>query len=126
MIEELKKIVHDSKKIVVFTGLGLLVWLLGREFQQTLILYFPWVRKLIGPFLIMIGLFMIGVISFKGYLSLGKIPERLLKKGNLGAFLMGASFSLGFCPTMFVLFFATLMPMVFTTSNSRWKTAPAT
>lgn len=36
--------------------------------------------------------------------------------GNLGAFLMGVSFTLGFCPTMFVLFFVTLIPATLTVS----------
>ena len=34
-------------KVIAFTTLGLLVWLLGKEIQQTLTLYFPWLRKLI-------------------------------------------------------------------------------
>lgn len=102
-------------KIVVFSGLGLLVWLLGREFQDQLPLFFPWIRKTVGPFLILIGLFMIGIIKMNWFISLGEIPERL-KEGKLGAFFLGVGFSLGFCPTMFILFFVTLMPIVFSTS----------
>ncbi len=59
---------------------------------------------------------MIGLFTMRWTLTNVKMPERLFKKGNLGAFLMGVSFSLGFCPTMFVLFFVTLMPMVVSTS----------
>ncbi|MCM3164081.1 MULTISPECIES: urease accessory protein UreH domain-containing protein [Metabacillus] len=103
-------------KIVVFSGLGLVVWLLGSEFESTLTLYFPWIRRVVGPILIFIGLFMIGLIKFRKSLSLGSIPDRFLKKGKLGSFLMGVSFSLGFCPTMFVLFFVSLMPMVVSVS----------
>jgi cytochrome c-type biogenesis protein len=103
-------------KIVVFSSLGLLVWVLGQEFQQSLTQYFSWVRKGLGPLLILIGLFMIGIIKMNWTFSIGKLPERLFKQGNFGAFLMGASFSLGFCPTMFILFFVTLMPMVVSTS----------
>lgn len=33
------------------------------------------------------------------------------KTGKIGSFLLGLSFSLGFCPTMFILFFIVLMPM---------------
>lgn len=102
-------------KIFVFTVLGLIVWIVGKEFQSTLTLYFPWVRRVVGPFLIIIGLFMLGFIKMNGMVNIGKIPERF-KKGKLGAFFMGVSFSLGFCPTMFVLFFITLMPMVLSTS----------
>jgi cytochrome c-type biogenesis protein len=98
-------------KIVVFSGLGFVVWMLGSEVKKTLIMYFPWIRKMVGPMLIIIGLFMAGIIKFHKSFSLGSIPEKFTKKGNLGAFLMGVSFTLGFCPTMFVLFFITLMPM---------------
>jgi hypothetical protein len=36
--------------------------------------------------------------------------------GVKGAFLFGIAFSLGFCPTMFLIFFGTLMPLTLTTS----------
>lgn len=98
-------------KIVVFSLLGLIVWIFGSEVKTTLTYYFPWFRKIVGPMLILIGLFMLGVIKFNKFISLGSIPERLTKTGKLGAFLMGVSFTLGFCPTMFILFFVTLMPL---------------
>jgi cytochrome c-type biogenesis protein len=103
-------------KIVVFSFLGLIVWLLGTEFKSNLTLYFPWFRKIVGPVLIIIGLFMLGVFKFSHFISFGSIPERFTKKGKLGAFLMGVSFTLGFCPTMFILFFVTLMPMALSVS----------
>lgn len=98
-------------KIVVFSLLGFIVWIVGSEVKSTFTLYFPWFRKIIGPMLIIIGIFMMGIIKFTGSVSFGNISERLKKRGNLGAFLMGVSFTLSFCPTMFVLFFITLMPM---------------
>lgn len=98
-------------KIVVFSGLGFLVWLIGTEVRFSFITYFPWMRKIVGPLFIVIGLFMIGIIKFTKNITFGSIPERFQKKGNLGAFLMGVSFTLGFCPTMFSLFFIVLMPM---------------
>lgn len=98
-------------KIVVFSLLGFIVWMLGSEVNSNLTLYFPWFRKAVGPILVIIGLFMLGVFKFYKTISLGKIPEKLIKKGKAGSFLMGVSFTLGFCPTMFVLFFITLMPM---------------
>ncbi|WP_249712858.1 sulfite exporter TauE/SafE family protein, partial [Bacillus cereus] len=53
-------------------------------------------------------------ITFRQRLS-SKLPP-IVKEGNLGAFLMGASFSIAFCPTMFVLFCVWLMPIVASTS----------
>ncbi|QED49415.1 urease accessory protein UreH domain-containing protein [Cytobacillus dafuensis] len=98
-------------KIAVFSSLGILVWLLGSEVKNSLISYFPWIRRIVGPMFIFIGLFMIGIIKFHKSFSFGSIQERLQQKGNLGAFFMGVSFTLGFCPTMFTLFFMTLIPM---------------
>lgn len=97
-------------KMIVFSSLGFIVWMLGNEIEQMLIGLFPWVRKLIGPLLILVGFVLLEVIKLKKTIQLGNIPEKFIK-GKLGSFLMGISFSLGFCPTMFVLFFVTLMPM---------------
>lgn len=40
------------------------------------------------------------------------MPITVFKDNYLGSFLMGISFTLAFCPTMFVLFILTLMPIV--------------
>lgn len=98
-------------KVLIFSLLGMIVWMLGSEVKSALTLYFPWFKKIVGPLLILIGLFMLGIIKLHKSLTLGSLPERLTRQGNLGAFLLGVSFTLGFCPTMFVLFFVTLMPM---------------
>jgi cytochrome c-type biogenesis protein len=103
-------------KIVVFTGLGLIVWIIGNEFQRQLTSYLPWIRKLLGPMLILIGVYLLGWIKLNWNVSLGKVPEKYFKNGKTGAFLMGSSFSLGFCPTMFSLFFILLMPLVLSNS----------
>ncbi|ONK24535.1 cytochrome C biosynthesis protein [Bacillus sp. VT-16-64] len=103
-------------KIVVFSGLGLLVWLAGQSFEENLIILFPFFRKVIGPFLILLGLFLMGVVKLNIINKLAsKIPMKL-RSGKTGSFLMGASFSIAFCPTMFVIFFVTLMPIVLASS----------
>ncbi|WP_223592136.1 urease accessory protein UreH domain-containing protein [Neobacillus bataviensis] len=99
-------------KIVAFSLLGILVWLLGKGIEQNLVSYFPWLRKMMGPLLIVVGLFMIGVIKLKGTFHLFKGPKVNKHENPLGSFMLGFSFSLAFCPTMFVLFFVTLMPLV--------------
>lgn len=102
-------------KIIVFSSLGLLVWLVGQEMEQELTVLFPWARKIIGPVIIVVGLVLLNVLKIRKSIIIGKIPEGIVK-GRMGSFLMGVSFSLGFCPTMFVLFFVTLMPMVVSSS----------
>ncbi|PFZ57326.1 cytochrome C biosynthesis protein [Bacillus wiedmannii] len=96
-------------KIIAFTTLGLFVWFLGKEIQQILTLYFPWLRKIIGPLLILMGLMLAGIIKGRNF-----FPIKFIRKQNeVGSCLLGFFFSLAFCPTMFVLFFGTLIPLSF-------------
>lgn len=103
-------------KVAVFSFLGLLVWFFGESFEASLTEYFPLFRKVIGPLIIMTGLVLLGILKL-GFLQklTMRIPMRL-QNGKLGSFMLGASFSLAFCPTMFVLFFVWLMPLVMATS----------
>lgn len=103
-------------KVVVFSGLGLFVWFLGESFEFALIDFFPVFRKIIGPLVILTGLVLIGVLKLGLLQKLTNYIPMRLQNGKLGSFLLGASFSLAFCPTMFVLFFLWLMPLVATTS----------
>ncbi|MBH0229174.1 sulfite exporter TauE/SafE family protein [Halobacillus yeomjeoni] len=100
-------------KIVVFSLLGLAVWAVGNEIEKSFTQVIPWMRKLIGPFIILMGIYLAGIIKLSGMLRLGTISEKYFENYKWGSFLMGVSFTLAFCPTMFVLFFMTLMPVVF-------------
>ncbi|MGE8035905.1 sulfite exporter TauE/SafE family protein [Lysinibacillus sp. NPDC093692] len=103
-------------KVVVFSLIGLFAWLFGQSFETEMTKYFPIFRQAIGPIMLITGLVLIGVLKLK---FLNRIPTYIpavLKEGKLGSFLMGASFSIAFCPTMFVLFFVWLMPTVVTSS----------
>ncbi|CAH2465404.1 hypothetical protein IIQ_00842 [Bacillus cereus VD118] len=85
--------------------------MLGKEIQQILTLYFPWLRKLIGPLLILMGLILSGIITGRNFFS-SIFPIKFIRKQNeVSSFLLGFFFSLAFCPTMFVLFFGTLIPL---------------
>ena len=71
-------------------------------------------EKWIGPLLIIIGIFMLGVIKLPG--SSGKLLQRLADKVKIsngwGALLLGIIFALAFCPYSGVLYFGMLMPLV--------------
>lgn len=102
-------------KLLVFSSLGLIVWLLGREFHANFTQVIPPMRKAMGPLVILIGIFMAGFLKMRWTINIWKVPERYLKASKLGSFFMGVSFTLAFCPTMFILFFMTLMPIVLAT-----------
>ena len=61
-------------KMIVFSLLGLIVWVLGSEVQSSCTYYFPWFRRIVGPVLILIGLFMLGIIKIYKSFSFGTIP----------------------------------------------------
>lgn len=52
-------------KIIAFSALGLLIWLVGNQMEQRLTLYFPWLRKIVGPLFVLVGIFMLGFFKIK-------------------------------------------------------------
>lgn len=71
-----------------------------------------WGELLIGPMLLIIGMFML----FGDKLNLPKFgfngnAEGLARKGGAGALLIGVLFALAFCPTSGVFYFGMLIPM---------------
>ncbi|EON70530.1 sulfite exporter TauE/SafE family protein [Lysinibacillus sphaericus] len=103
-------------KVVVFSIIGLFAWLFGQSFETEMTVYFPLLRQAIGPIMLLTGLVLLGILKLKFLNRLPSLIPQMLKEGKFGSFLMGASFSMAFCPTMFVLFFVWLMPTVVTTS----------
>jgi len=79
-----------------------------------------WGEKLLGPFLIILGLAMFGVIRINissGGGKLEKLKLCLAEKGSLGAFMLGALFAMAFCPYSALLFFGALIPLVLKSSG---------
>ncbi|KIL49252.1 hypothetical protein KP78_07200 [Jeotgalibacillus soli] len=99
-------------KVLVFSLLGLFVWMLGNEFEQNITTFFSTFRNFVGPMIIFIGLFLLGVFKLHFINRLTSWIPLKIGQGKFGSFMMGVTFSIAFCPTMFVLFFVTLMPIV--------------
>src|SRR5699024_671190 len=74
------------------------------------------IRNTIGILLNIIGLIMIVLYQWIKKVRIFNLPTKVFKDSYLVSFLMGVSFTLAFCPTMFVLFLLTLMPIVLITS----------
>ena len=105
-------------KVVAFSLLGLIVVLLGQEFQRQLPLFFEPMRKVMGPLLILIGVYLLGVFRMGWMLDLSKVFRKWLPDGRKsGPFMLGFLFSLAFCPTMFLIFFGLLMPLSLTATT---------
>jgi cytochrome c-type biogenesis protein len=105
-------LIYTLGRAISYTGLALVIFFgasqinISRHFQG-------WGEKVIGPVLILIGLFMLDVIKIK-FPSFYKLTERIGKKGKgslWGPLLLGIVFALAFCPYSGVLYFAMLIPV---------------
>lgn len=121
----------ESRRTVFYNGL---VYTLGRAVSYTLIgllFYFgagqfelssffqEWGEKLLGPLLIVIGLFMLGVLSLTipGISRLTGKMENRSNSGFWGVLLLGMVFALAFCPYSGVLYFGMLIPMTISSAS---------
>jgi cytochrome c biogenesis protein CcdA len=77
------------------------------QFLQT------YMNKLLGPILILVGMFLLGLLEFGFSTSVGAgaLEERLQGWGVWGAALLGMLFALSFCPVSAALFFGSLIPL---------------
>lgn len=79
-----------------------------------------WGEKLIGPLMLLVGLFMLfgHRLKLKGFGYSGD-GSRIASKGGWGALALGALFAMAFCPTSAVFYFGMLIPMS-ATASSGW------
>jgi cytochrome c biogenesis protein CcdA len=126
----------ENRKKVFYNGLA---YTLGRTITYTLIgviFYFganqielsgifqQWGEKVLGPLLIIIGLFMSGLINIK-IPFLDNVTSKVQDKNInnfAGALLLGVLFALAFCPYSGVLYFGMLIPL--TLSSTEGLTLP--
>jgi cytochrome c biogenesis protein CcdA len=111
-------LVYTLGRGISYTAIGLLFFLGASQFEFSS-MFQEWGEKLLGPLLIIIGLFMLGVIKIKipGVGSLTQKMENKSKGGFWGSLLLGIVFALAFCPYSGVLYFGMLMPMTISSAS---------
>ncbi len=105
-------LVYTLGRAITYTIIGLIFFFGFEQFKISSFVQ-RWGEKLLGPILIIIGLFMLDFIKLK-FPALGKLTEKMEKKsqsGFWGVLLLGMVFALGFCPYSGVLYFGILIPM---------------
>ena len=113
---------YTAGKIVIYTLFGGTVIVLGYAIEQSAIPIVGFTRRIIGPFMIVIGLGLIGIVRLRGAMGASlyrKFRAQIPRQGVVGAFLLGVVFSFLFCPTLFWLFFGLMIPLALT-SNGGW------
>ncbi|HOW33405.1 MAG TPA: sulfite exporter TauE/SafE family protein, partial [Methanoregulaceae archaeon] len=102
-------------------GLTALIVYAGLNIQSISLFLQEYGEKLIGPFLVIMGILMLEIVdipSIGGQGWLQKIELYLGEKGYLGGFLLGVIFALALCPFAAVLFFGMLIPIALKTGDA--------
>ncbi|MBI2953406.1 MAG: sulfite exporter TauE/SafE family protein [Chloroflexi bacterium] len=101
-------------KMLIYTLVGAAVVLAGRELATGTIPVVIVARKALGPLMIIIGLFFLGVLRLNVSMGHGLsswLQERAIGGSLRSSFLLGVAFAFAFCPTLFWLFFGLTIPM---------------
>jgi cytochrome c biogenesis protein CcdA len=104
-------LIYTLGRAVSYTLIGIVIFFGASKFEITR-LFQGWGEKLLGPALILIGLFMLDFIKIK--IPGLKITEQMENRENKGfwsALLLGIVFALAFCPYSGVLYFGMLIPI---------------
>jgi cytochrome c biogenesis protein CcdA len=111
-------LIYTLGRAISYTSIGLLFFFGANQFEFEGF-FQEWGEKLIGPLLVLIGLFMLGILNFKipGLGSLSEKMENKSNKGFWGVLLLGIVFALAFCPYSGVLYFGMLMPMTISSTS---------
>jgi cytochrome c biogenesis protein CcdA len=108
----LSGLIYTLGRIISYTGLAVVIYF-GASRMDVASLFQGWGEKLLGPMLILIGLFMLDIFKIK-FPGFSKLTERIGEKGKgsyWSSLLLGMVFALAFCPYSGVLYFVMLIPI---------------
>ncbi len=111
-------LVYTLGRALTYTSLAFIIFFGADQFAVSGI-FQKYGEKIIGPLLILIGLFMLDVLKIK-FPGLGKLTERFEKKGTKNywdVLLLGVLFALAFCPYSGVLYFGMLVPITISSAS---------
>lgn len=111
-------IFYTIGRAVTYTGLALFIMLGADQFKFSDFLQ-RYGEKVIGPLLLIIGLFMLDLIriNLPDLQGLSKRMEKKIKWGYGNAILLGLVLALAFCPYSGVLYFGMLIPLSMSSSS---------
>lgn len=107
----IRGLVYTLGRAISYTALGVILFFGASKFD-VIRLFQGWGEKLLGPLLILIGLFMLDFIKLN--IPGLNITERMGKRKSNGIWstlLLGIVFALAFCPYSGVLYFGMLIPI---------------
>jgi len=108
----LNGLVYTLGRVISYTGLAIIIFF-GASKVNVASIFQGWGEKLLGPLLVIIGLFMLDIIKIK-FPGFSKLTESVGEKGKgsyWSTLLLGMIFALAFCPYSGVLYFVMLIPL---------------
>ena len=114
----LNGLVYTLGRAISYTGIAVIIYFgagqidLSGWFQR-------WGEKLLGPILIIIGLFMLDFITVN-LPGIGSFTEKIGEKGRssyMNTLFLGILFAMAFCPYSGVLYFVMLIPMTIASAD---------
>jgi sulfite exporter TauE/SafE len=105
-------------RVISYTGLAVILYF-GASQMQISMIFQGWGEKLLGPILIIIGLFMLDIIKLK-FPGLSGLAEKISNSGKgsyWSSLLLGIVFALAFCPYSGMLYFMMLIPMTISSAS---------
>lgn len=105
-------LIYTAGRAITYTGLGIILFFGASTFNIARLMQ-TWGEKLLGPLLLIIGIFMLGLFTIRipGIGGMGSKMQNSKKKGFWNVLLLGIVFALAFCPYSGVLYFGMLIPI---------------
>lgn len=111
-------LIYTLGRTFSYTALALILFLGADQFKISG-LFQRYGEKFIGPLLLLIGIFMLGLINLN-FPAFNRLSSRFQERSKFSywdVFLLGALFALAFCPYSGVLYFGMLIPLTISSSG---------
>ncbi|MBZ0242870.1 MAG: aromatic aminobenezylarsenical efflux permease ArsG family transporter, partial [Bacteroidales bacterium] len=111
-------LIYTLGRAITYTGVAFIIFLGADQFAISGI-FQKYGEKIIGPLLVIIGLFMLDVLKIK-FPGMNKLTQRFEEKGTKNywdVLLLGILFALAFCPYSGVLYFGMLIPITISSAS---------
>lgn len=105
---------YVTGKVIAYSLIGSIIILLGANLQKVSIPVIEVVRKLLGPMLVITGLYLLNWLPLRiQFILKTKVTRKFRVTRNyfLTSLSMGGFLALAFCPTLYLLFFGIVLPL---------------
>lgn len=111
-------LIYTAGRAITYTLLGIILFFGASTFNIARLLQ-GWGEKLLGPLLLIIGIYMLGLFTIRlpAWIKIGGDMQHSSKKGFWQVLLLGIVFALAFCPYSGVLYFGMLIPLTISSTS---------